>query len=140
MTSESNVRDLVISGISTKFPDRHLGQSPNGLMTNEPNRYSNQSNGCFFDPHCPECIRELWGPLLSPFAYLIKQNAQYFNEILMQIGQYKINTTSNSSSQGAPKRPKLQYDDHKFLTGIGMCAFRTEKIGWLITLVGLFKI
>ncbi|CAF4466561.1 unnamed protein product, partial [Adineta steineri] len=92
-----------------------------------------RSSGCSFDPHCPECIRELWGPLLSPFAYLIKQNAQYFNEILMRIGQYKINTTSNSSSKHLPKFPKLEYEDHKFLTGIGLCALHITKVSWLIT-------
>ncbi|CAF4030023.1 unnamed protein product, partial [Adineta steineri] len=118
MTLQSNKDDLVITGISTKFPERYLSQHINDKSPNE----QNQSNGCSFDPHCPECIRELWGPLLSPFAYLIKQNAQYFNEILMRIGQYKINTTSNSSSKHLPKFPKLEYEDHKFLTGIGLCA------------------
>jgi hypothetical protein len=140
MIPESKVRDLVITGISTKFPDRYLSQydnnkSPYAPSTSDQNRFSNQSSGCFFDPHCPECIRELWGPLLSPFAYLIKQNAQYFNEILMRIGQYKVNTTSNSSSKHLPKPPKLEYEDHKFLTGSGICAFHTAKVGWLITWV-----
>ena len=141
MTSQSKVRDLVITGISTKFPDRYLSQyannqSPYAHSTTEQNRFSSQSNGCFFDPHCAECIRELWGPLLSPFAYLIKQNAQYFNEILMRIGEYKVNTTTkNSSSKHLPKPPKLEYEDHKFLTGSGICAFYGANIGWLITWV-----
>ncbi|CAF1032903.1 unnamed protein product [Rotaria sordida] len=129
MTSQSKVRDFVITGISTKFPH----PNPYATLTNEQNRFSQQSSGCFFDPHCPECIRELWGPLLSPFAYLIKQNAEYFNKIIMQIGQYKLNMKSNSSSKLSLEPPKLQYDDHKFLTTIGMCAFRTSKVGWLLT-------
>ncbi|CAF3645577.1 unnamed protein product [Adineta steineri] len=129
MTLQSNKDDLVITGISTKFPERYLSQHINDKSPNE----QNQPSGCSFDPHCPECIRELWGPLLSPFAYLIKQNAQYFNEILMRIGQYKINTTSNSSSKHLPKFPKLEYEDHKFLTGIGLCALHITKVSWLIT-------
>ncbi|CAF2814617.1 unnamed protein product [Rotaria sp. Silwood2] len=129
MTSQSKVRDFVITGISTKFPY----PNPYGTLTNEQNRFSQQSNGCFFDPHCPECIRELWGPLLSPFAYLIKQNAEYFNEIIMRIGQYKVNAKSNSSPKVSLEPPKLEYNDHKFLTTIGMCAFRTSKVGWLMT-------
>ncbi|CAM4747500.1 unnamed protein product [Rotaria magnacalcarata] len=130
MTSQSKVRDLLITGISTQFPD----YNPYSSSKNIQNRPSHPTTGCSFDPHCPECIRDLWGPLLSPFAYLIKQNAEYFDEIIKRIGKYKLNTMSNSSSsKQSLKPPKLEYDDHRFLTTIGICVYRTSKVGWLIT-------
>ena len=139
------MRDPVVTGISTQFFDRHLplylhDKSPYGFSKTEQNQLFNQTSGCLFDPHCPECIRELWGPLLSPFAYLIKQNAEYFQDIIMRIGQYRIDSTANSPPRHSSKPPKLEYNDHKFMKTSGTCGFHTAKIGWLITWVRIRQI
>lgn len=134
MTSQSKARDLLITGISTQFPNYSAYASSN----DEQNRLSHQSAGCVFDPHCPECIRELWGPLLSPFAYLMKQNAEYFDKIIKRLGRHKSHKSSTPSSKQSSKSlkpPKLEHDDHKFLTTFGTCAFRISKVAWLITWV-----
>jgi len=131
------VLDRVITGISTKFSDRHWPQydtikSPYGLSTSGQNRFFNQSSEWFFDLYCPECIRESWELLLSPLAYLIKQNVQYFNEILTRLGQYKVNTVSKSSSKRPFKLPKLKYGGHK---GRGWIRpFRGSPYNWFISI------
>lgn len=128
MSSDEKTRNLPITGLSNTFPDHHhLNQYVQANL--DPNQ---SPSGCLFDPHCPECVRELWGPLLSPFAYLIKQNAQYFNEILTRIDQQEVRLPST----GAPARPpKLQTDDHRFLTPMGLYALQGGRIGWLLVSV-----
>lgn len=62
------VRDSIINDLS-KDPSK---QKQNVLQNQQapiPAHYP-------FDPNCQECVRELWGPLLSPFAHLLKQTRQ----------------------------------------------------------------
>ena len=120
MATDVNVRDLTITGISTSFADRRASQVVSA------------SNENSFDPSCPECIRELWGPLLAPFAHLIKQKAKQLNAVLKRFGKPKRKRNRKRTRRRPPRLPKLQYDDHHFLSTIGRLGFRIAKIGWLI--------
>ncbi|CAF0735119.1 unnamed protein product [Didymodactylos carnosus] len=148
---EVGPKNWVVTGISTKFPERNLpqylsGHSPYALGTNKNQKYFeknagiypgifNSNKGCFFDPHCPECIRELWGPLLAPFAVLIKQNGQFFGEILSQLNHAE--KISHSKNAG----PVLQYDDHLFLSRFGLCSYRFAKCFWFLAwLIGFIML
>jgi hypothetical protein len=123
MTTDSNVRDLTITGISTSFADRSASHEPAA------------SNVSSFNPRCPECIRELWGPLLSPFAHLIKQKAEQLNAVLKRFGKSKPERKRKPTRRRPPKPPKLHYDDHHFLSTVGLLGFHVAKAGWLIVWV-----
>ena len=139
MSSPAQLRDILVTGVSTKFPDRQRIQyaPANGETISRP---AHSSNGCTFDPHCPECIRELWGPLLSPFAHLIQENEKKLSKIVETSEKQEPMHISKLKKKRRLKRPKLESDDHRFLRGNGPCIYETGRLVWIATLVKKKKV
>ncbi|CAF0792051.1 unnamed protein product [Didymodactylos carnosus] len=99
-----------------------------------------------FDYNCPDCISDMFGPIIAPYAALAQQHDEFKHRLEYIVYQrlstlrtlYNTNSDNNNNNKRWDRKFKkpLQNDPAIFLELLGTCGRITSAIvgGWLILL------